>query len=99
MNGQAQLSLKAGVKGRVQDGRVPHIVHERARADLGGILVGAALPQLLYPELAYAARTAAATHNKTEALTIREFLRLMELKVFFCDKDADEYDISHTMML
>ena len=29
VNGQAHLSLKAGVKGRLQDDHVPHIVHER----------------------------------------------------------------------
>ena len=29
VNGQAHLSLKAGVKGRVQDDHVAHIVHER----------------------------------------------------------------------
>ena len=45
-------------------------------------------PELLYPELAYASRTAAATHKTTEALAMREFVRLMELKVFLRDKDA-----------
>ena len=54
-------------------------------------------PELLYPELAYAARMAAATHNTTEALAMREFVRLMELKVFLRDKDATKISPSPLM--
>ena len=54
-------------------------------------------PELLYPELAYVARMAAATHNTTEALAMREFVRLMELKVFLRDKDATKISPSPLM--
>ena len=88
-------SSKINVEPLVEDVLVKQVMSEVTAAAVSERKEGEAESQ--YKELAYAAKKAAATHETTEALAMREFVRLMELKVFLRDKDATKISPSPLM--